>query len=140
MRDRWPPARRCSANPIARKIWRARRAKRLTGSRNYRNNIRMSGANGPDIAAVYQLLTQVARTVTGHDRKLDDLSAEVAGLREVVAAHDRKLDDLTAGLASLRDAVTQYDSSVLGHGLLISERDERVRRIERHLKLDPAGG
>ena len=100
----------------------------------------MSGGNGPDIAAVYQLLTQVARTVTGHDRKLDDLSAEVAGLREVVAAHDRKLDDLTAGLASLRDAVTHYHSSVLGHGLLISELDERVRRIERHLKLAPVGG
>ena len=100
----------------------------------------MSGANGPDIAAVYQLLTQVAGTVTGHDRKLDDLSAEVAGLREVVAAHDRKLDDLAAGLASLRDAVTHYHSSVLGHGLLIDELDERVRRIERHLRLEPAGG
>jgi ABC-type transporter Mla subunit MlaD len=100
----------------------------------------MSGPNGPDIAAVYQLLTQVARTVTGHDRKLDDLSAEVTGLREVVVAHDRKLDDLAAGLASLRDAVTHYHSSVLGHGLVISELDERVRRIERHLKLHPAGG
>jgi hypothetical protein len=29
---------------------------------------------------------------------------------------------------------------VLGHGMLISELDERVRRIERHLKLVPAGG
>jgi ABC-type transporter Mla subunit MlaD len=112
----------------------------LTGLRKYRNSYDMSGPNGPDIAAVYQLLTQVARTVTGHDRKLDDLSAEVAGLREVVAAHDRKLDDLSSGLASLRDAVTHYHSSVLGHGLLISELDERVRRIERHLKLEPAGG
>jgi hypothetical protein len=114
----------------------------------------MSGPNGPDIAAVYQLLTQVAHTVTGHDRKLDNLSAEVAGLRgtvgglggvvaglsETVAGHDRKLDDLAAGLASLRDALTHYHSSVLGHGLLIGELDERVRRIERHLKLEPAGG
>ena len=50
----------------------------------------MNGANGPDVAAVYQLLTQVARTVTGHDRKLDDLAA---------------------GLASLRDAVTHYHSA-----------------------------
>ena len=107
----------------------------------------MSGANGPDIAAVYQLLTQVARTVTGHDRKLDDLSSEFAGLRgtvaglsEIVAGHDRKLDDLAAGLASLRDAVTHYHSSVLGHGMLISELDERVRRIERHLKLESATG
>jgi hypothetical protein len=29
---------------------------------------------------------------------------------------------------------------VLGHGMLISELDERVRRIEGHLKLAPAGG
>jgi ABC-type transporter Mla subunit MlaD len=100
----------------------------------------MSGANGPDIAAVYQLLTQVAGTVTGHDRKLDDLTAQVAELRGIVAAHDRKLDDLTAGLASLRDAVTHYHSSVLGHGMLISELDERVRRIERHLNLASASG
>ena len=82
---------------------------------------------------------QVARTVTGHDRKLDDLSTEAAGLREVVAAHDRKLDDLAAGLASLRDAVTHYHSSVLGHGILTSELDELVRRIERHLRREPAG-
>ena len=93
----------------------------------------------PGVTPVAALL-HVARTVTGHDRKLDDLSAEVTGLREVVAAHDRKLDDLAAGLASLRDAVTHYHSSVLGHGFLISELDERVRRIERHLKLEPAGG
>jgi ABC-type transporter Mla subunit MlaD len=71
----------------------------------------MNGANGPDIAAVSHLMTQVARSVTGHDRKLDDLSTEVAGLRGVVAAHDRKLDDLAAGLASLRDAVTHYHSA-----------------------------
>jgi hypothetical protein len=63
----------------------------------------VSGANGPDIGAVYQLLTQVAHTVT---------------------AHDRKLDDLAAGLVSLREAVTNYHATVLGHGILISELDE----------------
>jgi hypothetical protein len=85
----------------------------LTEWRNCRKSCGISGANGPDIAAVYQLLTQVSRTVTGHNRKLDDLSAEfvglrgvVAGLGEIVAGHDRKLDDLAAGLASLRNAVT----------------------------------
>jgi hypothetical protein len=93
----------------------------------------MSGVNGPDIAAVYQLLTEVAGSVAGHDAKLDDIAAHLAD-------HDRKLDDLTAGLASLREAVTHYHSSVIGHGILISELDERVRRIERHLKLEPAGG
>jgi hypothetical protein len=32
----------------------------------------MSGANGPDIAAVNQLRPQVARTMKGYDRKLDE--------------------------------------------------------------------
>jgi hypothetical protein len=88
----------------------------------------MQSGDGPDIAVVYQLLTEVARTVAGHDHKLDDLARTVAG-------HDRKLDDLAAGLASLREAVTNYHATVLGHGILISELDERVRRIERHLNL-----
>ena len=61
-------------------------------------------------------------------------------MREVVAADDRKLDNLAAGLASLRDTVTHYHSSVLGHGILMSELDERVRRIERHLRLEPVRG
>ena len=86
----------------------------------------MSGVDGPDTAAVYQLLTEVARRVAGHDDKFD--------------AQDRKLDDLAAGLASLREVVTYYHSSVIGHGILINELDERIRRIERHLKLEPAGG
>jgi hypothetical protein len=34
--------------------------------------------------------------------------------------------------------VTNYHAPVLGHGILISELDERVRRIERHLNLEPA--
>ena len=83
----------------------------------------MSGANGPDIAAVYQLLGASRPHGDGHDRKLEDVSAEVAGLRgtaggldgvvaglngmvvglsEIVAGHDRKLDDLPP--ASLRSA------------------------------------
>jgi len=107
----------------------------------------MSGGNGPDIAAVYQLLTEVARRVAGHDARLDSFDRrfdaqdrKLDGIVARLADHDRKLDDLAAGLAALREAVTHYHSSVIGHGILISELDERVRRIERHLKLEPAGG
>jgi len=74
----------------------------------------------------------VRETVSG-------LRETVSGLSEIVVGHDHKLDDLATGLASLREAVTHYHSTVLGHGILISELDERVRRIERHLKLEPAG-
>jgi hypothetical protein len=92
----------------------------------------MSGVNGPDIAAVYQLLTEVARRVAGHDdkfdtqdRKLDAIIGRLDAHDRKFAEHDRKLDNLAAGLSSLREAVT--------HGILISELDERLRRIERHL-------
>ena len=100
----------------------------------------MSGINGPDIAAVYRLLTEVSRTVAGYDSRLDSFDRKLDGIVARLADHDQKLDDLAAGLSSLREAVTHYHSTVIGHGILISELDERVRRIERQLKLEPAGG
>jgi len=117
----------------------------------------MSG-NGIDIGAVYQLLTHVAETVDSHDRKLNELAAGQAALRRAMedqaagqaalrramddqaagqAALRRTMDDQAAALASLRRAVTEYHSSVLGHGILISELDARVGRIEQHLSLPP---
>src|SRR5271157_2065122 len=127
---------------------------------------RMSSGNGIDIAAVYQLLTEVAQIVAGHDRKPDGIVDRLGGhdrkfddqdrklneiivvvnehthkldeLAAVVNRHDRKLDDLTTDIMGLRETVTHYHSTVLGHGILYSELEERVRRIERHLKLEPA--
>jgi uncharacterized coiled-coil DUF342 family protein len=115
-----------------------------------------------DIGAVYRLLLRVAETVDGHTRILNDHSRSLDERRDklneqsvainalsrnvneqrvvlnehtlLLHAHDRKLDDLTDGQASLRQAVTEYHSSVLGHGILISELDRRVRRIDDHLQ------
>jgi DNA repair ATPase RecN len=126
----------------------------------------MSG--GVDIAAVYQLLTEVARTVAGHDRKLDDIAgrldrhdrrldsqdrklneiilvvnqhtAKLDELAAVVNRHDLRLQDLTTDVAGLRETLTHYHATVLGHGILYSELEERVRRIERHLRLEAAPG
>ena len=111
----------------------------------------MMSGNGVDIGAVYQLLTQVAETLTGHDRKLDSIDRRLDGVdgrldgvehrlgivERRLDGVDHRLDDLTAGLAGLRRAVTEYHASVLGHGILISKLDERVRRIELHLNLPP---
>ena len=135
----------------------------------------MSGHDGPDISAVYQLLSEVARIVAGHDRrfdehdrrfdailsrldehdrhfdehtgKLNELISVVNGhsskldeLAAVVNAHDRKFADLSTDLAGLRETLTHYHASVLCHGILISDLEERVRRIEPHLHLKPASG
>jgi hypothetical protein len=40
-------------------------------------------------------------------------------------------------IVGLRRAVIEYHSSVVGHGLLISEHEERLRRIEQVLDLPP---
>ncbi len=38
-------------------------------------------------------------------------------------------------VAGLRQNLPEYHSAVLGHGILISEPEARVRRIEQHLDL-----
>jgi chromosome segregation ATPase len=87
--------------------------------------------NGIDLAAIYQLLTEVARKVGDHDRRFDHIDNK---FQEI----DARLGEMSADIAGLREAMTNYHASVLGHGILIGELEERVRRIERHLKLDPA--
>jgi signal transduction histidine kinase len=91
------------------------------------------GGNGIDLPAVYQLMLQMSG-------RLDHVSGRLDQVSERLDVHERKLDDLSVGLADLRAAVTNYHSAVLGHGILISELDERVRRIERHLKLETTAG
>ena len=41
-------------------------------------------------------------------------------------------------IVGLRRAVTEYHSSAIGHGILISELEERLQRVEQHLNLPPA--
>lgn len=43
--------------------------------------------------------------------------------------------DLGEQIVGLRRAVIEYHTSVIGHGILISELEARVRRMEQHLKL-----
>ena len=43
--------------------------------------------------------------------------------------------DTREQIVGLRRAVIEYHSAVVGHGLIISEPEERVRRLEQHLKL-----
>ncbi len=82
----------------------------------------MSG-NGADLGQVVAMLGDVLRTQHEQGRKLEELAAG--------------LTDMAAGLTDLRQAVGHYHASVLGHGILITELDARVRRLEEHLKLPP---
>ena len=91
----------------------------------------MSG-DGVDLGAIYQLLSQVAEAVTRHDRALEALGRDMSEMRQDMTTMDRLIK---AEFAELRETVTHYHSSVIGHGILISDLEARVRRVEEHLNL-----
>lgn len=75
-----------------------------------------------------------------------DLRSEVKSLRADVASDLIAMEARQAAehkqtreqIVGLRRAVVEYHTSVIGHGILISELEARVRRLEQHLELPPA--
>lgn len=75
----------------------------------------------------------------------DELRSELHSLRADVASDlatlDAKIDrtrkDLSDQIVGLRRAVVEYHTTVVGHGVLISDMEGRLRRVEQHLKLEP---
>jgi hypothetical protein len=69
---------------------------------------------------------------------ITDVRSEVNSLRADVASDLMSLEKrLGDRINHLNRAVMEYHSSAVGHGLLFSEIDERLRRVEEHLKLPP---
>ena len=65
-----------------------------------------------------------------------ELRPEIQSLRADVAADFiAARGEMGEQIAGLRRAVVEYHSAVLGHGVLISELEGRVRSIEQHLSL-----
>jgi hypothetical protein len=67
-----------------------------------------------------------------------ELKSDMHSLRADVASDlltARK--ELGEQIVGLRRAVIDYHTSVIGHGVLISDLEARVRRVEQHLNLPP---
>jgi hypothetical protein len=72
-----------------------------------------------------------------------DLKSDIHSLRADVAADivtvnariDASRKELSDQIVGLRRAVVEHHSVVIGHGVLISELEARLRRVERHLNL-----
>ncbi len=80
------------------------------------------------------------RSVMATKDDIADVRSEMRSLRADVASDmvtlEKRLSDQIVGL---RRAVMEYHSSAIGHGLLISEFEERLRRVEEHLNLTSEG-
>jgi hypothetical protein len=65
-----------------------------------------------------------------------DIKSDMHSLRAGVAADlltTRK--ELSEQIVGLRRVVVDYHTSVIGHGVIISDLEARVRRVEQHLNL-----
>jgi hypothetical protein len=86
--------------------------------------------------------TDIGQIRTDHATKSDlnalraDVASDLHSLRADVASDllsTRK--ELGEHIVGLRRAVIEYHTSVIGHGVLISELEARMRRVEQHLNL-----
>src|SRR5271155_1016104 len=67
---------------------------------------------------------------------INTVKGDLTSLRVDVASDLLKMQKETREqIFGVRRAVVEYHSAVVGHGMLISDLDERVRRIEQHLDL-----
>jgi hypothetical protein len=94
--------------------------------------------DGVDIAAVYLLLREIGDGVIAHDGQFRAIDRRFEAIDRRFDALERKVDDLGSQVTGLRQTVIEYHASVLGHGILISELGQRLRRVEQHLNLPPA--
>ena len=86
--------------------------------------------SGEGIGTVLEVLNRVAEVVVATQREVIEIRLRLARVEEELGRKADKDD-----IAVLRQAVTGYHASVMGHGILISELDDRVRRIERRLDM-----
>ena len=89
--------------------------------------------NGIDLAAVYQILTEISGRLDNHETKLNELvgtsnehSRRFDQIGGILNDHGRRFDVLSQELTDLRDAVAHYHHSVVGQGMALNEIEERV--------------
>ncbi len=91
----------------------------------------MSGGNGVDFQAMFDMIMRVSAAAELLQAQMTQVQADIRDLK-----HGQS--ELKHGQSSIRSELAHYHASVMGHGILITELDERVRRIEQRLDIHPA--
>ena len=94
-------------------------------------------ARNADRLATKDDIARLDQNIDRVDQKIDILRADVAS---DLANLEKRLGDqekrLTDQIAHLRRAVMEYHSSTIGHGVPMSEFEERLRRVEQRLGIE----
>lgn len=106
----------------------------------------MSGKeNGADTGQMLAILhglaegqQEIRSKLDEHGRLLTEHSQSFVEVKRDMAETKLDIAELKSSVSGLRESVTEYHAAVLGHGVLFSQLEERVRRIDRHLDLPPA--
>jgi hypothetical protein len=81
-------------------------------------------------------IAELKSDMTDLKSDMNSLRADVASDIAMLQAEDMKTrKELGEQIVGLRRAVMEYHSSVVGHGIIISDLEARVRRVEQHLNL-----
>jgi|SRR5580658_7241566 hypothetical protein len=89
------------------------------------------------LRALRDLRADLAETRAELKSDINSLAAAVASdILTVNARIDATRKELGDQIVGLRRAVVEYHSVVIGHGVLISELEARLRRVEQHLNLN----
>jgi hypothetical protein len=96
--------------------------------------LRGIGAEVADIKREMATKTELAELRAEVHSFRADIASDLLTLRAEVKADFKAMGDQVAGV---RRALFEYHSSVIGHGMLISELEARLRRVEKHLDLPP---
>ncbi len=100
-------------------------------------------SNEPD-NLVLDLLRKIRSEVSDVKSEMNSLRADVASdfilmrqeMHQEIGMFRKDVGDQIVGL---RRAVVEYHSAVIGHGVLISELEARMRRVEQHLNISDQG-
>jgi chromosome segregation ATPase len=87
-----------------------------------------------DVKAEVQTLNGEVQTLETEMATKSDLHSLRADVASDMLTMQKDTRDQIVGL---RRAVVEYHFGVAGHGMIISELEERVRRLELHLDLPP---
>jgi hypothetical protein len=89
-----------------------------------------------DMRAEMATKDEVRSLATDLQSEMHSLRADIASDIAMLQAEDQKTrKELGDQMATMRRQLFEYHSSVIGHGVLISELDARMRRVEQHLNL-----